>query len=330
MTLLLDTSLMPVRDRADAVQVALNSAVLPTRVQFDGPNAEVHVRMVGWQLGAGTRLLHVRSNGFRLTRTSKHLRMAAPERISLAIQLHGRCTLTQRDLTMIDRVGELELTDLTSAFDYVHSGDGAAQALYIDNDQLGLPVDAVRKAAPRVQDSPLYDLACLHVHQMIYVADRVEDSHTATMLGSATVEIVRALIASAAEHKDVRSALAESLFTRITTYIGLHLSEADLDPARIAAEHNISLRYLHMQFARQGLHVHEWIIRERLESARRVLASNLAQAPTIAAVARRVGFSDPGHFARRFRAAYGLSPSEWQRIHRKPDQRSAVATWVSA
>ncbi len=324
MTLLLDTSLMPVRDRVDAVQAALNSAVLPTRVQFDEPNTAVGIRMEGWQLGAGTRLLHITSNGFRLTRTPKHLRMAAPERISLAIQLQGRCTLTQRDLTVVDSVGELELTDLTTAFDYVHSGDGAAQALYIDNDQLGLPVDVVRKAAPRLQSSPLYDLAHQHVRQLLDVADRVEDSHTATMLGTATVELIRALIASAAERDDVRSALAESLFTRITTYIGLHLSEADLDPARIAAEHNISLRYLHMQFARQGLHVHEWIIRERLEGARRVLASNSAQTPTIAAVARRWGFADPGHFARRFRAAYGISPSEWQHIHREPEPPGAA------
>ncbi|MGH3785028.1 MAG: helix-turn-helix domain-containing protein [Pseudonocardiaceae bacterium] len=245
--------------------------------------------------------------------------MAAPERISLAIQLRGSCALTQRGLDVVGRVGELQLTDLTSAFDYIQSGEGAAQALYIDNEQLGLPVDVVRKAAPRVQGSPLYDLTRQHVHQMIDVADRVEGRHTATMLGSATVELVRALITSAAEHKDARRALAESLFTRITTYIGLHLSEADLGPARIAAEHNISLRYLHTLFARQGLHVHEWIIRERLEGARRILASGSAQAPIIAAVARRLGFSDPGHFARRFRAAYGLSPSEWQRIHRKSE-----------
>jgi AraC-like protein len=149
---LLDTSLVPVRDREDAVQAALNSAVLPTRVQLDGPNAEVGVRMEGWQLGAGTRLLHVRSNGFRLTRTSKHLRMAAPERISLAIQLRGCCTLTQRDLTVVDRVGELELTDLTSPFDYVHRGEGAAEALYIDNDhpvrlRLGPPRSVVALVA---------------------------------------------------------------------------------------------------------------------------------------------------------------------------------------
>ena len=32
----------------------------------------------------------------------------------------------------------------------------------------------------------------------------------------------------------------------------------------------------------------------------------------IASVARACGFADPSHFARRFRAAFGMSPSDWQ------------------
>jgi AraC-like DNA-binding protein len=36
---------------------------------------------------------------------------------------------------------------------------------------------------------------------------------------------------------------------------------------------------------------------------------------TIAAVARRWGFADATHFARRFRDAYGLSPREWRQLH---------------
>ncbi|MEU4342852.1 AraC family transcriptional regulator [Nocardia sp. NPDC023852] len=35
---------------------------------------------------------------------------------------------------------------------------------------------------------------------------------------------------------------------------------------------------------------------------------------TIAMIMRRWGFRDPSYFARRFRAAYGLSPREWRRV----------------
>ena len=92
--------------------------------------------------------------------------MAAPERISLSIQIAGRSTLSQGDLTWVDSVGELELVDLTSTFDYLHAGAGVAEALYIDHDQLGLPVDVVRRAAPRLRESPLYDLVLQHFRQL--------------------------------------------------------------------------------------------------------------------------------------------------------------------
>ncbi|WPO75461.1 helix-turn-helix transcriptional regulator [Streptomyces sp. KN37] len=38
---------------------------------------------------------------------------------------------------------------------------------------------------------------------------------------------------------------------------------------------------------------------------------------TIAAVATRCGFSSPSHFSRRFRAEYGLTPSEWRRARQE-------------
>jgi AraC-like DNA-binding protein len=53
-------------------------------------------------------------------------------------------------------------------------------------------------------------------------------------------------------------------------------------------------------------------MRGRLEGARRDIAKD--GAPGIAAVARRWGFSDPTHFGRRFRTAYGISPKEWRQV----------------
>lgn len=57
-------------------------------------------------------------------------------------------------------------------------------------------------------------------------------------------------------------------------------------------------------------------IGERLRGAREDLARRDSR--TIAMVAGQWGFSDPTHFTRRFRAAYGITPSEWRRIGAEP------------
>jgi AraC-like DNA-binding protein len=57
----------------------------------------------------------------------------------------------------------------------------------------------------------------------------------------------------------------------------------------------------------------QWIIAERLAAARQELAATPLGAVMVSTVARRWGFADPRHFARRFREAYGTSPVEWRR-----------------
>lgn len=319
MTLVLDTASVPVHDRTDALRTAMTS-VVPARVEVGGPGGRVGARIQAWHMGTSASLAHVVTSGHQITRNARHLRGGAQERISLAIQLTGRATLAHRDLPPLE-LGELQLVDLTSPFAYVAWPDSAAQSLYIDTAQLGLPVDDVRIAAPRLRDNPLYDLTRAHLGHVRQVADAVETHRSAALLGAATTELVRALIASAADSPHQRDAVAESLMARITAYVHLHLGEADLDPARIAAEHNISVRYLHQLFAQHDLSVHRWLMRERLEAARRVLATDAARRNSIAAIGRRSGFSDPGHFARRFRAAYGMSPRDWRQRGVAPNQR---------
>lgn len=84
---------------------------------------------------------------------------------------------------------------------------------------------------------------------------------------------------------------------------------------RTTAAHHVSVRYLHLLFAQHRLGVREWIVRERLEGARRHLATDPPRNSSIAAIGRRWGFCDAGHFARRFRHAYGVSPRKWRQRH---------------
>jgi transcriptional regulator GlxA family with amidase domain len=99
-------------------------------------------------------------------------------------------------------------------------------------------------------------------------------------------------------------------------YLDQHLAEPDLNAESIAFAHNVSVRTLYTAWsAGTRVPLGQWIIAARLAGARDQLSLG-SQAMTIAAVARRWGFADATHFARRFRGAFGLSPREWQRLDR--------------
>jgi AraC-like DNA-binding protein len=61
---------------------------------------------------------------------------------------------------------------------------------------------------------------------------------------------------------------------------------------------------------RTGRTVGQWITERRMREARRLLADTDL---TVAAVARRVGYRDPGYFVRRFRTEHGAPPLAWRR-----------------
>ncbi|WP_086804157.1 helix-turn-helix domain-containing protein [Streptomyces caniscabiei] len=102
------------------------------------------------------------------------------------------------------------------------------------------------------------------------------------------------------------------LMARVLGFIDEHLADADLSPEVIAGAHHISVRYLHRLFQDEGMSVGRWVQRRRLEECRRDLVLGVRNRRTIASVAGRWGFLSATHFSRVFRAAYGMSPSEWR------------------
>ncbi|MFG3719498.1 helix-turn-helix domain-containing protein [Streptomyces massasporeus] len=107
---------------------------------------------------------------------------------------------------------------------------------------------------------------------------------------------------------------AAATLVRVKDHILRHLADPGLAPPGIAAAHFMSVRYLHKLFQAEGVTVGEWIRTQRLERCRRDLPHSPALGHGVAAVARRWGFTSPSHFSRAFRAAYGMTPREWQ-IH---------------
>ncbi|MET7474078.1 helix-turn-helix domain-containing protein [Streptomyces sp. NPDC005648] len=131
-------------------------------------------------------------------------------------------------------------------------------------------------------------------------------------LGTVVADLVTAVFAQALEAEqglppETRS---RTLVLSVKAFIRRHLADPELTPAGIAAAHHISRSYLYRLFQAEGTTVVSYIREQRLAGARRELADPALRTLPIHAVAARWGFPRAAEFARAFRTAYGIPPSE--------------------
>jgi AraC-like DNA-binding protein len=120
-----------------------------------------------------------------------------------------------------------------------------------------------------------------------------------------------AQVAAPTEYANVALAAAQR-------FIIEHLDDPGLAPPMIARALHLSVRTLHRTFEDAGDSVMAYTRRQRLRRARAALTTPGAR---VAEVAARWQFSDPSHFIRQFKAAYGSTPAAFIK-QESPDRRS--------
>jgi AraC-like DNA-binding protein len=106
---------------------------------------------------------------------------------------------------------------------------------------------------------------------------------------------------------------------RLKAAIDARLFDAELRPADAAAAAGISVRYANALLALEGTSVESYIYDRRLDRCRQMLEDPRQDHRTISNIAFGWGFSDVAHFGRRFKAAFGLTPSDYRKeARRKP------------
>ncbi len=97
---------------------------------------------------------------------------------------------------------------------------------------------------------------------------------------------------------------------RLRRSLGPRLRE-DLTAETLADLAGVSLRTLQRLFReRFGTSPMNWLMETRLQEAARLIR---AGDDPVTKIAYRVGFKDPSHFTRRFKARFGVSPNEFRR-----------------
>ena len=108
------------------------------------------------------------------------------------------------------------------------------------------------------------------------------------------------------------SSLPKWRLKRATDYIAAHLGEP-IGLADIAASTGLTRMHFAAQFkAATGMRPHEYLLRQRMERAKELLAGSRTP---LAEVALEVGFKGQAHFTTVFARIVGQTPNAWRREH---------------
>jgi AraC-like DNA-binding protein len=109
---------------------------------------------------------------------------------------------------------------------------------------------------------------------------------------------------------DAEPSKADDPVERLRRSLGSRLRE-DLTAENLAELAGVSLRTLQRLFReRFGTSPMNWLMETRLREAARLIRDG---DDPVTKIAYRVGFKDPSHFTRRFKARFGVSPNEYRR-----------------
>ncbi|WP_225080783.1 helix-turn-helix domain-containing protein [Streptomyces sp. CoT10] len=149
-------------------------------------------------------------------------------------------------------------------------------------------------------------------------------------LTSVTLDLLASVIARCLEAEEslTPETRKTALRARINAFVEQHLADPAMTPQTIADAHHVSLRHLQQLLAEHDTSPAAWIRHRRLERCRLDLANPRLNARPIQAIAERWGFSDPAHFSRLFRAAYGMPPKDYRHnsFHISAARESASTT----
>lgn len=309
--LVLDTDSVAPADRAEAFQSTVSANCSTSMASFSHPDrlrAEMHV----FELGT-TKVFTIDASGTTLRRTPRMSRAMNQQEIALALPLRASNQMMWEREQRLFGPRDLILVDLSAPYVYSWPEGGASYAFHVDVDELGISLDTVRTAALELRGSPLYPLVRDHIARVTTEAHTLADSAAAAQLGTASVELMRALILSAAGDSRRRSeAMHASTTARIQAYVRSHLRDPDLTPAQIAAANGVSVRALYKTYEMLGASLQQSIIDQRLQGARTDLVAPGCRHRSIATVARLWGFANPSFFSHRFRQAFGVTPRQWR------------------
>ncbi|WP_061289256.1 helix-turn-helix domain-containing protein [Herbidospora cretacea] len=305
------TAGVPAKERLDFWQDVVSTAFVPLEAVF--PEKRFEGKLRATTLGS-LDVIDVDTTAHAALRTPRLVSAAPSDTLKLGLVVTGRGRLEQSGRQVVVRTGEMAVYDTGRPYALGFDEPTRLVVLMFPRTMLGLSHDHVDRltGTPIPGDTGIGALVAPFLLRLAGRLDEVE-ARGGARLAANVVDLISTMLADRLELAPADpDAARRAMLLRITAYMEGHLGDPGLDPARIAAAHHISTRYLHKLFSGEGTTVAAWIRERRLERCVRDLRDPLLAGRPVSAIGAHWGFPDASHFSRLFKAAYGLSPRDYR------------------
>ncbi|MFF3906049.1 helix-turn-helix domain-containing protein [Streptomyces sp. NPDC001848] len=324
MSVTLSTTSLSSADRTELWHEAVSQAFIPLDVHLLEKDPSPG-RIVSHQLGA-VQVSHVQAGPQTVTRSRRLIARDDKEFLILTFQRTGTAIKEQDGRQALIGPGEFSISDSSRSFRKNVQSEFRFTSFQFPRKDLRVRDEDVQALTATAFSGRAGSAALVATYFGRIAREAASfDDFFGRQLVTVGLDLLALFINERRGHFTAKAQETTAVtIVRVKDHILRNLSDPDLSPTTIAAAHYMSVRYLHKLFQSEGTTVGEWIRMQRLERCRRDLLRSPARGGGVAGTARRWGFVSPSHFSRAFRAAYGVTPREWQVLGLSGERRTAA------
>ncbi len=257
-------------------------------------------------------LVGFQNSGMTVDHTTRHLSSTSHDEIFLCRQFRQRLALEQNGRQVVLEPGDITLIDPSLPYRGQFSDGSEVLVVKVQRALLESRLGRVRDLLAQTLATAEGRLASAYMAMLpshVDVAGSAEGLVEAHLLDLVALSFGRA----ATERAPRRSSARSLVRMRLHTAVEARLTDPALHASTIAEAAGVSVRYANAVLADENTSLTHLIQARRLARCRQALEDPAHAHRTVSEIAYSWGFSDMTHFGRRFKAAYGVLPSECRR-----------------
>ena len=235
-------------------------------------------------------------------RTRRSLADVPDEPFKVCVQRHGRSVVRQGGTELVLRPGDIAIYDTSRPYELRFDETWEGLAMTLPRRALAASDAVIERSMSRAWTAFDGRTGVLG-HLLGSAVRQTPQAGEATHLGEAAIQLLSSMVGG----EDLVDP-GEALRARIIAYVEAHATDLDLGHDAVAAAHGLSPRSLHRLFENEPHSAMAHLREFRLTRIRDALLDPVHAAHSTASIAGRWGYPDPSHFARTFRARFGVTP----------------------